>query len=81
MLLLEFERLDTEKCCDFVEIHEGKKELVNVSGNKLPSPLLTATDSDVTIRFTSDHSVNGKGFVIKYEYQNYTLGWYFYNIF
>ena len=81
MLLLEFKRLDTEKCCDYVEIHEGNKELANVSGNKLPPSVQTETDSDVTIRFTSDHSVNGKGFIIKYEYKNYTTGLYFFKYF
>ena len=62
---------------DFVYIYDGGKEIDKQSGILYPSTF-QSTYSNMTIRFTSDHTEGGKGFQISIKYLlagKYMHGW------
>jgi hypothetical protein len=58
----------TESCCDFVYVYEGSTRLSSLRG--FGSSTVTASDSgaDLTVRFTSDYSVQYSGFNVTVQY-------------
>jgi|EP01046_Picozoa_sp_COSAG06_P027816 hypothetical protein len=69
---LAFTQLDTEQSHDWVDIHDGMdatgQRLAHLSGSTLPAGSFRAEEgSTVTVRFTSDGSVGGQGFVASYS--------------
>ncbi|XP_076821351.1 cubilin-like [Clavelina lepadiformis] len=57
----EFTRFDTEDCCDYLEIREGKTILRHLQG-EVGAEVLTTTTSNVSVTFFSDGSIRRAGF-------------------
>jgi len=69
-IVLRFLQLDLESGYDFVTIYAGSQPsgspIASVSGQALPTPISTGS-TQVSIRFTSDSSVQGLGFIIEWS--------------
>jgi hypothetical protein len=60
----------TEKCCDCLEVFDGlsvrNQSLGKYCGQLDNSPFIISTFNNVSLKFTSDHSHNYKGFFAEY---------------
>jgi len=73
VLILEFEYMDTEKSdCkfDYVEIFDGDNEKADLigtfCGDQVPGVIITSS-SQALVKFTTDESMFGKGFLLSYR--------------
>jgi hypothetical protein len=64
-IMLRFVGFYTEGCCDFFQVADGptisSALLVSSSGSNAPATELTSTSNAMTLRFTSDSSVQYSG--------------------
>ncbi|PFX21854.1 CUB and sushi domain-containing protein 3 [Stylophora pistillata] len=70
VLILQFERFNTEQCCDFVELTVSTGRLARLSGSRNGFSITVRGDRSqvLNIRFTSDGSVVGPGFLARYNF-------------
>ncbi|XP_033117489.1 deleted in malignant brain tumors 1 protein-like, partial [Anneissia japonica] len=61
LLAIEFYDFYLESCCDWVYIISDGEEIARYNGNQLP-PITVSTNNTLTVVFTSDYSVTGRGF-------------------
>ncbi|XP_076821753.1 CUB and sushi domain-containing protein 1-like isoform X4 [Clavelina lepadiformis] len=64
---IEITNLDTESCCDYVEILEDGVRVSREAGTQINTPIYVSTSSRVLIRFLSDSSIRSRGFQLTYE--------------
>ncbi|TAE31871.1 MAG: T9SS C-terminal target domain-containing protein [Candidatus Kapaibacterium sp.] len=76
-ITLAFSRLNTETCCDYVEIFSGTTvsatPLYRFSGTTIPNTV-TVNAASVVVRFVTDGSVNGDGWTINYTSSSSNTG-------
>ncbi|XP_071148137.1 cubilin homolog [Mytilus edulis] len=69
-ITLTFSKIDTEECCDFVQVFAGStisdSPLRKFSGSSNSSSTVRSTGNNMIVLFTSDHSVTGSGFYATY---------------
>jgi hypothetical protein len=74
-IYLKFKEFETQACCDCVEVFDGNLDKDNWNslgkfcGSIKPHSLIS-TYNNMTIKFTSDKSINHKGFVAEYEVED-----------
>jgi len=72
---LKFKEFETQACCDCVEIFDGNLDKNNWNplgkfcGSTKPHRLISAYNN-MTIKFTTDNSINYKGFIAEYEVED-----------
>ncbi|XP_063412315.1 fibropellin-3-like isoform X2 [Mytilus trossulus] len=69
-ITLTFSRIDTEECCDYVQVFEGStisdSPLLELSGSISSSRTVHSSSNNMLVLFTSDRSVTGSGFYATY---------------
>ncbi len=69
-LTFDFTNMDTESCCDFVQIYDGPDAnfplLSNVSGSTLQTGIVTSSGI-AFVKFVTDGSISGTGWGLNYS--------------
>ena len=75
-IVINVHDLKTETCCDILQVYDGADEnaplLEQLSGTRA-NIQIRSTGRFMYLRFQSDRSVNGPGFILSHDGENFCL--------